>query len=80
MNIVFGTQVVNSIYIPLWPFRDERLTVNSIFKVRRNYKKMLRRSDLSSMLASQNYVRMFRNDENISKVGVSGREVSLHGH
>jgi len=67
INIAFGTQLINIVQVPLSSFLNEKITINCVFKVRRNYKKILRRSDLSSVLSSQNYVKILRNDENISK-------------
>ena len=68
MNTVIFNKVVNSVYIPALNFGDEKITVNCIFNIRRNYKKLLRRSDLSCLLSAQKYVKLFRDDENLSKI------------
>lgn len=57
--------------IPLFHLKDECVAVTCAFKIRRSYQKQLRRSDLSSILSSQNYVRILRNDENLSKHYIS---------
>eukprot|EP00826_Nyctotherus_ovalis_P024544 TRINITY_DN1896_c0_g5_i2.p1 TRINITY_DN1896_c0_g5~~TRINITY_DN1896_c0_g5_i2.p1 ORF type:complete len:326 (+),score=60.82 TRINITY_DN1896_c0_g5_i2:1066-2043(+) len=52
--------------MPMHGLTDERLNVCTVFKIRRNYQRVLRRSDLSSILCAQKYVKLFRNDENLS--------------
>lgn len=77
VNLLMGPRVVNIVQIPVNNFTSVRLYVCCIFKIRRNYQKVIRRSDLSSMLTSQKYIRIFRNDENLSKSQNQSRKVSI---
>lgn len=57
---------MNLMQIPLQNFVDEKIIVGTVFKIRRGYKKLLRKSDLNSILSAQNYIKLYRNDENLS--------------
>jgi len=54
------------LYIPLLYLKDEGILINSVYKITRNYQKQIRKSDLSSLLSSENYVNLIRNDNNLS--------------
>eukprot|EP00830_Metopus_es_P017249 TRINITY_DN5592_c0_g1_i1.p2 TRINITY_DN5592_c0_g1~~TRINITY_DN5592_c0_g1_i1.p2 ORF type:complete len:314 (+),score=37.76 TRINITY_DN5592_c0_g1_i1:16-957(+) len=65
INLIVPPRLINIVQIPLWYFPGQKLSISCVFKVRRHYQRQLRRSDLSSILTAQKYVRIFRNDENL---------------
>lgn len=75
--MIFPPRVVSIVQIPLNSFEGERLNVYTIFKIRRGYQKLIRKSDLSSILSAQKFVRLFRSDENLSSCLNNYRNISF---
>ena len=63
-------RLINIIEIPLLNLKNEKIAIIAIFKMTRNYKKFLRKTDLKSILSAQKYIQLFRHDENLSMLFV----------
>jgi len=64
--LLCGTYITHVGLLNLQNSRSEDIYIASIFKIKKDHQKTLRKSDLNCLLCSQKFVKMSRNDENLS--------------
>ena len=72
MTVVFGYFILNIMYLPSNTFCADGFAIITVFKIRRGYQRYLARSDLNCILISNKYVRISRNDQNLSNINIPG--------
>ncbi len=69
--MLFSPLLVSLVRLPLRNLPGEALSLQCVFKLRHGFRQQLRRSDLSSILAGRNYVRIDRNVTELSKRAIA---------